>query len=70
MEKVYGHGPLVGLMILGSDVSVLTDMGIGDAAPGLLDAALVGLLLLPVLLRLMGRSAWYLPDWLDRVLLT
>ena len=28
----------------------------------------VGLLLLPVLLRLMGRSAWYLPKWARRIL--
>jgi RND superfamily putative drug exporter len=34
----------------------------------LLDALLVRLLLVPVLLRLTGRSAWYLPRWLDRVL--
>jgi len=31
-------------------------------------AALIRLLLLPVLLRLMGRWAWYLPRWLRRVL--
>lgn len=34
----------------------------------LLDAALIRLLLLPVLLRLMGRHAWYLPAWARRVL--
>ncbi|HET7508986.1 MAG TPA: MMPL family transporter [Solirubrobacterales bacterium] len=34
----------------------------------LLDAFLVRLLLLPVLLRLTGSAAWYLPSWLDRVL--
>ena len=34
----------------------------------LLDAALVRLLLVPVLLRLLGRWAWYLPRWVDRVL--
>jgi len=34
----------------------------------LLDAALVRLLLVPVLLRLMGRWAWYLPRWAGRVL--
>ena len=34
----------------------------------LLDAALVRLLLLPVLMRLTGRSAWYVPAWLRRVL--
>jgi len=34
----------------------------------LLDAALIRLLLVPVLLRLMGRSAWHLPRWLGRAL--
>ena len=32
------------------------------------DAALVRLLLVPVLLRLLGRWAWYLPKPLDRLL--
>ncbi|HEX6781015.1 MAG TPA: MMPL family transporter [Solirubrobacterales bacterium] len=34
----------------------------------LLDAFLVRLLLLPVLLRLAGPAAWWLPRWLDRIL--
>jgi RND superfamily putative drug exporter len=34
----------------------------------LLDAFLVRLLLLPVLLRLTGSAAWYLPGWLGRIL--
>jgi putative drug exporter of the RND superfamily len=34
----------------------------------LLDAFLIRLLLLPVLLRLTGSAAWYLPRWLDRLL--
>ena len=34
----------------------------------LLDAALVRLLLVPVLLRLMGRWAWWLPKPLGRLL--
>jgi uncharacterized membrane protein YdfJ with MMPL/SSD domain len=34
----------------------------------LLDATLVRLLLQPVILRLLGRRAWWMPAWLDRVL--
>jgi RND superfamily putative drug exporter len=34
----------------------------------LLDAFLIRLLLLPVLLRLTGSAAWWLPGWLDRLL--
>jgi putative drug exporter of the RND superfamily len=44
------------------------EMGIILGVAVLLDAALVRLLLLPVLLRLMGRHAWYLPRWARRVL--
>ena len=44
------------------------EMGIILGVAVLLDAALIRLLLLPVLLRLMGRWAWYLPKWARRVL--
>jgi putative drug exporter of the RND superfamily len=44
------------------------EMGIILGVAVLLDAALVRLLLLPVLLRLMGARAWYLPKWMRRVL--
>ncbi|MGH2835455.1 MAG: MMPL family transporter [Solirubrobacteraceae bacterium] len=44
------------------------EMGIILGVAVLLDAALVRLLLLPVLLRLMGARAWYLPAWARRVL--
>jgi RND superfamily putative drug exporter len=39
------------------------EMGIILGVAVLLDAALIRLLLLPVVLRLMGRRAWYLPRW-------
>ncbi len=44
------------------------EMGIILGVAVLLDAALVRLLLLPVLIRLAGRSAWWLPAWADRIL--
>ena len=44
------------------------EMGIILGVAVLLDALLVRLLLVPVLLRLTGRAAWWLPRWLDRVL--
>jgi RND superfamily putative drug exporter len=44
------------------------EMGIILGVAVLLDAALVRLLLLPVLLRLMGARAWYLPKWARRIL--
>ena len=44
------------------------EMGVILGIAVLLDAFLVRLLLVPVLLRLAGRAAWYLPSWLGRVL--
>jgi RND superfamily putative drug exporter len=46
------------------------EMGVILGVAVLLDAALVRLLLLPVLLRLLGRWAWYLPKPLHRLLPT
>ena len=44
------------------------EMGVVLGVAVLLDAFLVRLVLLPVLLRLTGRAAWYAPRWLRRVL--
>jgi putative drug exporter of the RND superfamily len=44
------------------------EMGIILGIAVLLDALLVRLLLLPVLLRLTGRWAWWTPRWIDRIL--
>ena len=44
------------------------EMGVILGIAVLLDAFLVRLLLVPVLLRLAGPAAWYLPSWLDRLL--
>ena len=44
------------------------EMGVILGVAVLLDAALVRLLLVPVLLRVLGKWAWYLPKPLDRVL--
>ena len=43
-------------------------MGIILGVAVLLDAFLVRLVLLPVLLRLTGRAAWWAPQWLTRIL--
>ena len=44
------------------------EMGVILGIAVLIDAALVRLVLMPVLLRLLGTSAWWLPRWLDRLL--
>lgn len=43
-------------------------MGFALAAGVLFDAFLVRMVLIPSLLVLLGRSAWWLPKWLDRIL--
>jgi Predicted drug exporters of the RND superfamily len=44
------------------------EMGVILGVAVLLDAMLIRLLLMPVLLRLLGPWAWYLPQWAHRVL--
>ncbi|MFC5184513.1 MMPL family transporter [Actinomadura harenae] len=44
------------------------EMGVILGVAVLLDALLVRLVLLPVLLRVTGRAAWWCPRWLDRLL--
>ncbi len=44
------------------------EMGVILGVAVLLDAMLIRLVLVPTLLRLTGRAAWYLPRWLDRLL--
>jgi RND superfamily putative drug exporter len=44
------------------------EMGVILGVAVLLDAMLIRLVLMPVLLRVLGRHAWALPAWLDRLL--
>ena len=44
------------------------EMGVILAVAVLLDATLIRLLLQPVVLRLLGPRAWWMPAWLDRLL--
>ena len=43
----------------------LKEMGVGLAVAVLLDATIVRALLLPAVMRLLGRRNWYLPRWLE-----
>lgn len=47
---------------------MIRSMGFGLALGVLLDAFIVRMLLMPALMHLLGRSAWWLPTWLDRIL--
>jgi len=51
-----------------SHLTMVRPLGLGLAAGVLFDAFVVRMLLVPALMQLVGRSAWWLPRWLDRVL--
>lgn len=58
---------LFGAFILDND-RVLKVFGVGLASAIFLDAVVVRTLLVPATMELLGRSNWWLPPWLDRVI--
>ncbi|MEU1149460.1 MMPL family transporter [Streptomyces sp. NPDC005863] len=52
---------------MGSDEQMLKTIGFGLAAAVLFDAFVVRMALVPAVLALLGRRAWQLPRWLDRL---
>jgi RND superfamily putative drug exporter len=51
-----------------SHTAMIRSLGFGLAFGVLADAFLVRMLVIPAVMHLLGRSAWWLPGWLDRVL--
>lgn len=51
-----------------SESTMIRSIGFGLAFGILVDAFIVRMLLMPALMHLLGRSAWWIPRWLDRVL--
>jgi len=51
-----------------SETRVIKEFGIGLGIAILVDAFIVRLILLPAVMNLLGERAWYMPDWLERVL--
>ncbi|MDT0406727.1 MULTISPECIES: MMPL family transporter [Streptomyces] len=51
-----------------SDNVVVKMLGLGLAVSVLIDATVVRLLLVPAVMTLLGRHAWWTPRWLDRIL--
>ncbi|SOE02417.1 MMPL family transporter [Blastococcus haudaquaticus] len=47
---------------------VVRQLGLGMAVAVLLDATVVRMVLVPATMTLLGRSSWWLPAWLDRLL--
>jgi RND superfamily putative drug exporter len=53
-----------------SDLRALKIFGLGMATAVLIDATLIRVLLVPAVLHMLGRRAWSLPGWVDRILPT
>ncbi|MFF2932358.1 MMPL family transporter [Streptomyces mirabilis] len=51
-----------------SDTALIKSIGLGLAVAVLLDAFVVRMTIVPAVMTLLGRRAWSLPGWLDRVL--
>jgi RND superfamily putative drug exporter len=53
--------------MLGED-RIIKLFGLGLASAVFIDAVIIRSVLVPALMQLFGKSAWWLPDWLDRIL--
>lgn len=51
-----------------SDSTTIRPIGFGLAVGVLFDAFLVRLVLIPAIMALIGKAAWWIPKWLDRIL--
>ena len=51
-----------------SEMTMIRPIGFGLAFGVLLDAFVVRLVIIPSLMTLLGRSAWWLPKWLDKII--
>jgi putative drug exporter of the RND superfamily len=70
--RVITAAALIMIFVFGSFVfggtRVIEEVGIGFASAVLLDAFVIRTVLVPSLMHLLGRSNWWLPGWLDRIL--
>jgi putative drug exporter of the RND superfamily len=51
-----------------SESVIIRSLGFGLAFGILIDAFVVRMLLMPALMHVLGRSAWWIPKWLDKIL--
>lgn len=51
-----------------SDARVMKLLGLGLAAAVFVDAFIIRVVLMPAIMRLMGKANWWMPRWLDRIL--
>ncbi len=59
-----------GSFVIGDPLRILKVFGLGLAASILIDASLVRLVLVPSVMEILGRSNWYMPRWLDKIVPT
>src|SRR5690606_12297477 len=50
-----------------SEARLLQQFGIGLAVAIFIDAIVIRCLLVPAVMKVMGRAAWWMPKWLDRI---
>lgn len=70
--RVVSVAAIIMIVVFGSfiinDDPIIKAMGVALAAGVLFDAFIVRMTLVPAIMAMMGRSVWYLPKWLDRIL--
>ncbi|CAG4910119.1 unnamed protein product [Acidithrix sp. C25] len=52
---------------IGSTAPVIKMLGLGLGVSVLIDATIIRLTLVPAVMTLLGKRAWYMPRWLDRI---
>ena len=60
--------PIMAIRDLDDAIQLANSSNFGLAAGIAFDAFLVRMLMVPALMHLLGRHAWYIPKWLDRIL--
>ncbi len=53
--------------MIGED-RIIKLFGLGLASAVFIDAVIIRSVLVPAIMQLFGKSAWWIPDWLDRIL--
>ena len=53
--------------MLGED-RIIKLFGLGLASAVFIDAVIIRSVLVPAIMQLLGKRAWWIPDWLDRIL--
>jgi len=70
--KTITAAALIMILVFGSFMlggqRVIKEFGLGLSAGILIDALVIRMTIVPALMFLLGRSNWWFPDWLDRIL--